>query len=167
MSRRGWTAPPWRAALRSLLDRLKEAANLRDLRVIEMLFYGQLRNKDVAKIAGIDEKHVALIKHRGSQRMRDHVARRAGSTSGFGTPQPDSLVTEVWEEQRLRAPSGARSAGICWGRWKARGGARRLPRQQASAAGSAGRTSTTFRRRAGRKSRRLPRPDPALDDRVL
>src|SRR4051794_14749852 len=32
------------ASLRALLDRLKESGNLRDLRVIEMLFYGQLRN---------------------------------------------------------------------------------------------------------------------------
>src|SRR2546429_633787 len=46
------------SALRAFIDRLKESGNLRDLRVIEMLFYGQLRNKDVAKIAGIDEKHV-------------------------------------------------------------------------------------------------------------
>jgi len=93
------------AALRALLDRLKDSANMRDLRVIEMLFYGQLRNKDVAKIAGIDEKHVALIKHRALNEVRDHVARGARSVAGFGEPpQSDSLVTEVWEEQRLTCP---------------------------------------------------------------
>src|SRR4051794_14353221 len=93
------------AALRALLDRLKESANLRDLRVIEMLFYGQLRNKDVAKIAGIDEKHVALIKHRALNEVREHVARLTGSSLSLSqTPQSDSLVTEVWEEQRLTCP---------------------------------------------------------------
>ena len=91
------------AALRSLLDRLKAAENLRDLRVIEMLFYGQLRNKDVAKIAGIDEKHVALIKHRALNEIRDHVSGAGVSRSGE-SPLPDSLVTEVWEEQRLTCP---------------------------------------------------------------
>ena len=92
-------------ALRALLDRLKESAGLRDLRVIEMLFYGQLRNKDVAKIAGIDEKHVALIKHRALNEVREHVARHTGSAPAFTeTPQSDSLVTEVWEEQRLTCP---------------------------------------------------------------
>lgn len=93
------------AALKALLDRLKEAGNLRDLRVIEMLFYGQLRNKDVAKIAGIDEKHVALIKHRALNEVRDHVARNAGARAAAGLPvHGDSMVTEVWEEQRLTCP---------------------------------------------------------------
>lgn len=93
------------AALRSLIDRLKESANLRDLRVIEMLFYGQLRNMDVARIAGIDEKHVALIKHRALNEVRDHVTRGAGPRAAAELPvHGDSLVTEVWEEQRLTCP---------------------------------------------------------------
>jgi RNA polymerase sigma factor (sigma-70 family) len=95
------------AALRALIDRLKESGNLRDLRVIEMLFYGQLRNKDAAKIAGIDEKHVALIKHRALNEVRDHVARLSGSgavASAGVSVYGDSMVTEAWEEQRLTCP---------------------------------------------------------------
>jgi RNA polymerase sigma factor (sigma-70 family) len=92
------------AALRALLDRLKEAGNLRDLRVIECLFYGQLRNKDVAKIAGIDEKHVALIKHRALNEVREHVARNSATGSSSLPVYGDSMVTEVWEEQRLTCP---------------------------------------------------------------
>jgi RNA polymerase sigma factor (sigma-70 family) len=92
------------AALRALLDRLKEAGNLRDLRVIESLFYGQLRNKDVAKVAGIDEKHVALIKHRALNEVRDHVVRNAGTGAASLPVYGDSMVTEVWEEQRLTCP---------------------------------------------------------------
>jgi len=92
------------AALRALLDRLKEAGNLRDLRVIECLFYGQLRNKDVAKIAGIDEKHVALIKHRALNEVREHVVRNSAAGSTSLPVYGDSMVTEVWEEQRLTCP---------------------------------------------------------------
>lgn len=93
------------ASLRALLDRLKAADNLRDLRVIEMLFYGQLRNKDAATIAGIDEKHVALIKHRALNEVREHVARNSASGAAAGLPvHGDSMVTEVWEEQRLTCP---------------------------------------------------------------
>lgn len=93
------------ASLSSLLDRLKASGNLRDLRVIEMLFYGQLRNKDVAKIAGIDEKHVALIKHRALNEVRDHVARAAPVGPASAAPvYGDSMVTEVWEERRLTCP---------------------------------------------------------------
>jgi len=91
-------------ALRALLDRLKEAGNLRDLRVIECLFYGQLRNKDVAKIAGIDEKHVALIKHRALNEVREHVVRNSAAGSTSLPVYGDSMVTEVWEEQRLTCP---------------------------------------------------------------
>lgn len=93
------------ASLSSLLDRLKASGNLRDLRVIEMLFYGQLRNKDVAKVSGIDEKHVALIKHRALNEVRDHVARAARGSSGSASPAyVDSMVTQVWEERRLTCP---------------------------------------------------------------
>lgn len=94
------------AALRALIDRLKTSGNLRDLRVIEMLFYGQLRNKDAATIAGIDEKHIALIKHRALNEVRDHVARSSsGATSSAGVSvYGDSMVTEAWEEQRLTCP---------------------------------------------------------------
>ncbi len=94
------------AALRALIDRLKVAGNLRDLRVIEMLFYGQVRNKDAARIAGIDEKHVALIKHRALNEVRDHVARSAGAGSAAATftVYGDSMVTEAWEDQRLTCP---------------------------------------------------------------
>lgn len=111
------------AALRALLDRLKESAGLRDLRVIEMLFYGQLRNKDVAKIAGIDEKHVALIKHRALNEVRGHVARITGRNAPLAdTPQSDSLVTEVWEEQRLTCPKrstiGRHLLGTLEGPWQ-------------------------------------------------
>ena len=90
-----------------------------------MLFYGQLRNKDVAKIAGIDEKHVALIKHRALNEVRDHVAQHAGPGAGAsftGTPQADSLVTEVWEEQRLTCPKrstiGRSLLGTLEGPWQ-------------------------------------------------
>lgn len=97
-------------ALRALLDRLKQSDNLRDLRIVEMLFYGQLRNKDIAAIVGLDEKHVALIKHRCLNQVRDHVARSTQSSgaSAWGaleaSGQAESLLTEVWEEQRLTCP---------------------------------------------------------------
>lgn len=96
-------------ALRALLDRMKQSDNLRDLRVAEMLFYGQLRNKDIGGIIGLDEKHVALIKHRCLNHVREHVARssRAAGEAWAGletSGAAESLLTEVWEEQRLTCP---------------------------------------------------------------
>src|SRR5436190_5488005 len=37
-------------ALDGLLDRLRKAENFRDLQIVEMIFYAQLRNKDVAQL---------------------------------------------------------------------------------------------------------------------
>ena len=100
------------AALGELLDRLKKAENFRDLMIVEMLFYAQLRNKDVAKIAGIDEKHVALIKHRCLKEVREHVVERLGNEAGGQmqsaswetSDSAGSMLTEVWESQRLTCP---------------------------------------------------------------
>ncbi len=99
-------------ALGELLDRLKKAENFRDLMIVEMLFYAQLRNKDVAKIAGIDEKHVALIKHRCLKEVRESVVSRLGnqvtgdlqSSSWETSESAGSMLTEVWESQRLTCP---------------------------------------------------------------
>jgi RNA polymerase sigma factor (sigma-70 family) len=100
------------AALAELLDRLKKSENFRDLMIVEMLFYAQLRNKDVAKIAGIDEKHVALIKHRCLKEVREHVVQRLGTAADGGLQSASwetsdtagSMLTEVWESQRLTCP---------------------------------------------------------------
>lgn len=97
------------SALRALLDRYKEADNLRDLRVAEMLFYGQLRNKDIAQLAHLDEKHVALIKHRCLNEIRTHVARSGGEgvtsiDAADAAGAMDSLLTQTWERHRLTCP---------------------------------------------------------------
>lgn len=80
-----------------LVDRLKESENFRDLKVLEMLFYAQIRNKSAADIGGMDEKQIALIKHRMIKSLQEKLPRDA--------PEPtDSLMTEVWEEYRFTCP---------------------------------------------------------------
>jgi hypothetical protein len=84
-------------AMHGLVDRLKESENFRDLKILEMLFYAQLRNKSAADIGGLDEKQIALIKHRMIKAIHEKLPRDA--------PEPtDSLLTEVWEEQRFTCP---------------------------------------------------------------
>jgi RNA polymerase sigma factor (sigma-70 family) len=98
-------------AITELINRLKSAQNFRDLMIMEMVFYGQLRNKDVARIAGIDEKHVALIKHRAIKEVREHILN-CGDSEIAGVESPSwessetagSMLTEVWEAQRLTCP---------------------------------------------------------------
>jgi RNA polymerase sigma factor (sigma-70 family) len=96
------------AGLGEFLDKLKAASNFRDLRIIEMLLYAQLRNKEAAKLAGIDEKHVALIKHRAMKEIAAAVARHVrdpSMLSGWAESMPaESALTDTWEQRRLSCP---------------------------------------------------------------
>jgi RNA polymerase sigma factor (sigma-70 family) len=89
------------AALEEIVGRLKEAENFRDLKIIEMVFYGQLRNQEAAKIAGVDEKQIALIKHRLIKHLREKLA---DDQQDSGEEPADSVLTQVWEEQRFTCP---------------------------------------------------------------
>src|SRR5450432_2547074 len=88
-------------ALDEIVGRLKESENFRDLKIIEMVFYGQLKNKEAAKVAGVDEKQIALIKHRLIRNLQEKLA--AAKEDSVVEPT-DSVLTEVWEEQRFTCP---------------------------------------------------------------
>jgi RNA polymerase sigma factor (sigma-70 family) len=119
-------------AMNALLTRLRDAQNFRDLQIVEMLFYAQVRNKDIGSIMSMDEKAIALIKHRFLNEIRDHVTAHARLRSDDMTwmkaPAWDSststasLITEVWEEQRPTCPKrstiGRLMLGSLDGKWK-------------------------------------------------
>jgi len=99
-------------ALSEFVDGLKKALKLRDLQVIEMLFYCQVANKDVAKAMHLDEKAIALIKHRALKQIRENLGRRGMQIDdGSGSSQPDvrnphyeNLLTDLWEYFRFSCP---------------------------------------------------------------
>jgi RNA polymerase sigma factor (sigma-70 family) len=90
-------------ALNELVTGYKNSLNFRDLMITEMLFYAQLRNKVIAKHAGIREQHVALIKHRCLKQIREHVDK-AGIDAASQSHLEDGLLTQVWEDYRLSCP---------------------------------------------------------------
>ncbi|MGH7180194.1 MAG: RNA polymerase sigma factor, partial [Tepidisphaeraceae bacterium] len=85
------------------LARLRENENFRDLQIIEMILYAQLRNKDVARVMNMDEKQIALIKHRALNEVREH-AKVDQQVQLDPEASGRSLLTEVWEEQRFTCP---------------------------------------------------------------
>lgn len=96
-------------ALQDLVERLKSAGNFRDLKIVEMLFYAHVRNKDAAALLGMDEKQIALIKHRAVKEVREGVVRRIGlARDEDATWEPGgqsaSLLSEIWERQRPTCP---------------------------------------------------------------
>jgi RNA polymerase sigma factor (sigma-70 family) len=90
-------------ALSELVNGLKKAVKLRDLQIIELLFYGQLPNKRVAQTMGLDEKAVALIKHRNLKQLRERVARDKLSAEP-SSEAFENLLTDLWEYYRFSCP---------------------------------------------------------------
>jgi len=99
------------AALRELINGFKKSLNFRDLQIVEMIFYSQLRNKDVGKIANLGEKQIALLKHRYLKQIQQRVARHlradtpaATGINDWGRQFPhraDLVLSDIWREQRL------------------------------------------------------------------
>jgi RNA polymerase sigma factor (sigma-70 family) len=97
--------------LSELIDAMKKSLRFRDLQVIEMLFYCQIANKDVARTLGMDEKAVALIKHRALKQIRESIGHCLEAASGASNSQPidsseqfENLLTDLWEYHRFSCP---------------------------------------------------------------
>lgn len=84
-------------ALKSAIAKLQEEQRFRDLQIIEMLFYAQLRNKEIGRLLEINEKQVALVKHRLVKRLAENVS--VGDELA-----DDMLLTRLWEQHRPSCP---------------------------------------------------------------
>ncbi len=93
-------------AVSELIHKLREGLNFRDLMISEMIFYAQLRNKEIADLIHIGQKQVALIKHRFIQRLRADMtdAEDLALLGGEGDAPRDNLLTRVWEAARPSCP---------------------------------------------------------------
>ena len=105
------------SALRAFVGRMREEKNFRDLQIVEMLFYAQLRNSQVARELGLDEKYVALLKHRWIKQLRGRLgdAAAAGGEMDAEDLRAESLLSEIWEEQRPSCPKRSTLGGYLLG----------------------------------------------------
>lgn len=85
------------AALQSAVARLQKDQRFRDLQIVEMLFYAQLRNKEIGRLLEINEKQVALVKHRLVKRLAEEVSITEQLAD-------DMLLTRLWEQHRPSCP---------------------------------------------------------------
>lgn len=117
-------------ALTALIDDLKRNLNFRDLKIVEMLFYCRLRNKDIAEIAGVKQNHVAVTKHRCLKEITDAVQRAidpgqsgtsASETGILPLDDADAMLSETWRSHRLsclkRSTIGAHLLGTLEPEW--------------------------------------------------
>jgi RNA polymerase sigma factor (sigma-70 family) len=100
------------AGLKGVVRRLREEEMLDELRVIEMVFYAQMRNKDIAQLCSIDEKRVSQVKFQALAQIRKHLAAALTPDQGSALQQmrwedveaADSVLTRVWEALRPTCP---------------------------------------------------------------
>lgn len=90
-------------ALQELVAGFKNGAKLRDLKIAELLFYCNLRNTDVAKLLGLEDGLVRVIKHRCLKRIRASVLA-LGLPSDVSFSYSEDILTELWESLRLSCP---------------------------------------------------------------
>jgi len=90
-------------ALRELLKGLKESLKFRDLKMVELLFYCKISNKDVAKLLKLEEIAVRVFKHRCLKRIRRSVTKRNAITHPASSSF-ENFLSEIWESQRLSCP---------------------------------------------------------------
>ena len=110
--------------LRDLVDQMKRALDFRNLRIAELVFYAQLRNKEIARRTGVDEGQVALLKHRFIKRISP---QKAASAEDDDTVDPrdasihdavfahHAILTRVWEELRPSCPKRSTVGGYLLG----------------------------------------------------
>lgn len=90
-------------ALNQLVSGYKQSLNFRELMIVELLFYCQIPNKDVAEIVNVDNTGIGVIKHRCIARIREHV-ENSGVELNADQPTLESVLTEVWEMSRPSCP---------------------------------------------------------------
>jgi RNA polymerase sigma factor (sigma-70 family) len=97
-------------ALGDLVDGFKRGLRFRDMQIIELLFYCQLPNKHVAQTMNLDEKTVALVKHRSLKQIRTHVERKRVAI-GPSSEAFENLLTDIWEYHRFSCPKRSTIGG--------------------------------------------------------
>jgi len=104
------------AALKPLVQSLQEELNFRDLQILEMLFYAQRPNREIASSLGVGAEHIAMVKHRWLKAVRSRVEASDQSwasvdSGGLDPAALDSLLSEVWEDQRPSCPKRSTVGG--------------------------------------------------------
>lgn len=86
----------------SLLDKIKNTLNFEHLKIIELLFYCQLSNSDIASALKIDPGRVGVLKHRWIKQIQNDLS--AKDVSGLSETDIEGLLTQIWQQYRPSCP---------------------------------------------------------------
>ncbi len=86
----------------SLLGRIKTTLNFEHLKTIELLFYCQLSNSDIAETLKIDARKVGVLKHRWIKQIHDNLT--AADTKDLSEADMEGLLVQIWQQYRPSCP---------------------------------------------------------------
>ncbi len=93
------------AAIHQVVSQLQNPPQFEQLQLIELLLGSQRRNKEIAELLGLDEKQVALRKHRLIRRLAEQVTQDlARDTTVEQSESFDNLLGETWADERPTCP---------------------------------------------------------------
>lgn len=89
-------------AVISLLDRIKRSLNFEHLKIIELLFYCQLSNSDVAAALNIDAGKVGVLKHRWIKQLQSDLS--TADIEVLSDADIEGLLAQIWQRYRPCCP---------------------------------------------------------------
>ncbi len=92
-------------AVDELVSHLRDELKFDDLLLFEFLFSLQKRNRDIAALLEVDEKWIALRKHRYAKLLSQIVGQQCDDGDPtFQSTNLDLVLTEIWSELRPTCP---------------------------------------------------------------
>lgn len=85
-----------------LLERIKATLNFEHLKIIELLFYCQLPNSDVAAALKIDAGKVGVLKHRWLRQIQHDL--EGTDVGGLSEANLEGLLAQIWQMYRPSCP---------------------------------------------------------------
>ena len=89
------------AALHEVVNRMKRDQNLRDLQIMEGLFFAGISNRHLSGLLDLSEGNIAVVRHRLIKRLAKQLP--PGSHEEESAPASD-LLSRIWERDRPSCP---------------------------------------------------------------
>jgi RNA polymerase sigma factor (sigma-70 family) len=104
------------AALRGLTTALQQDCEFEELKLLEMIFFAQRQNQAIARVLNVKPERVAMARHRWIKQVRERVGPQLAYRDVLPEPEAfDSLLTEIWESERLTCPKRTTLGGYLLG----------------------------------------------------
>lgn len=103
--------------LTELVDGFKKSMDFVALKSVDLLFYAQLPNSEVARILALSGNQVGVFKHRCLKQIRQFVVQSNPSLPDdkSASREVEDLLTEIWQSQRLSCPKRTTIGGFVLG----------------------------------------------------